>query len=232
MPVQPKAYDRKYILYSGTGDIEGNPITNGSPVIATQPQINFSAYSTEAIQILIQIVNGIIAPATLGIDIAKKDNAEAEREKEKVTIFTRNNLVNIERKILTNLFNELLCAKELMTTGAITVDKYEIAVTFPEFADDSFENKITLLGDQLDKGNISPKMYLSKLYNGKLEQSQYDEELAYLQEMHKPEQEEEMSPGTDPMSEMMGGDPNESELQESNSEDSGDLSNIFGQMSK
>ena len=49
---------------------------------------------------LLQIMNGIISPATLGMDIAKKDNAEAQREKEKVTVFTRNKLARAEKKIL------------------------------------------------------------------------------------------------------------------------------------
>ena len=188
MPIQPKAYDRKYVMYKGSMNADG--VNSGSsPVVATQPQMNFEQYDKEATAILLQIMNGLISPATLGLDVAKKDNAEAQREKEKITVFTRNNLASSEQKILKDLFNQLLCAKELMDKEEITVYDYNISITFPEFADDSFENKITVLGDQLDKGNISYEMYLSKLYNGRLSDSEYKRELAHLKEAHQPENE-------------------------------------------
>lgn len=184
MPKQPKVYDRKYINVKGAKTADGTANTS-DPVTVTQPNLDFSKYSTEAIQILLQIMNGIISPATLGVDIAKKDNAEAQREKEKVTVFVRNMITESEQKILKKLFNELLCAKELMDTGMITTDKYDLSITFPEFADDSYENKITILGDQLSKGNISYEMYLSKLYNGKLSDADYERELKFLRENHE-----------------------------------------------
>ena len=141
MPKQPKVYDRKYINVKGAKTADGTANTS-EPITVTQPNLDFAKYSTEAIQILLQIMNGIISPATLGVDIAKKDNAEAQREKEKVTIFTRNMVTGREQKILKKLFNELLCAKQLMNEGVITVKDYNISITFPEFADDSYENKI------------------------------------------------------------------------------------------
>ena len=188
MPKQPKLFDRKYVFYKGAMTADGSS-SNASPVQATQPQINFEQYSNEAVAILLQIINGLISPATLGMDIAKKDNADAQREKEKVTVFTRNDVTLAEQKILKKLFTELLCAKELMDTNQITVTKYNISVTFPDFADDSFENKIQVLGEQLDKGTISYKMYLDKLYNGKLSESEYKQELEFLEEKHKDQEE-------------------------------------------
>lgn len=181
VPIQPKAYDRKYIKFVGARAADGTSAAR-EPVVVTQPNLDFSKYSEQAIQILLQIMNGLISPATLGLDIAKKDNAEAQREKEKVTVFTRNNMAGTEKKILEKLFNELLCANELMHTGRITVFDYTISVVYPEFADESFENKITVLGEQLNKGVISPEMYLAKLYNGKLSESDYNRELKYLKD--------------------------------------------------
>jgi hypothetical protein len=52
---------------------------------------------------MMQIINGVMSPATLGIDISKRDNAEAQREKEKVTIFTRNGIIDTETPILKDL---------------------------------------------------------------------------------------------------------------------------------
>lgn len=190
LPIQPKAYDRKYIMYKGAKNVDGSSTSN-APVQVTQPGLNFDAYNTEAVNILIQIVNGILSPATLGIDIAKKDNADAQREKEKITTFTRKALTDCQIKILKDLFNQVLCAKELMDKNEITVYDYDISIVYPEFADDSFENKIMVLGDQLDKGNLSFEMYLKKLYGNKLSSNEHQKELEFLKKRHKQDEEGE-----------------------------------------
>lgn len=181
LPVQPKAFDRKYTMYAGGKTTDGAVNTN-MPIQVTQPNLDFEQYSNQAISILMQIINGIMSPATLGIDISKRDNAEAQREKEKVTIFTRNMLIDIENEILKDLFSQLLCAYECMTTGKITVKNYDISVTYNEFADDSFENKLRILGDALNRGNISPKMFMTKLYGHTLSDTDFEEETEYLKQ--------------------------------------------------
>lgn len=211
MPIQPKVYDRKYVMVKGATNADGTSMSR-EPVTVTQPNLDFSKYSTEAVQILLQIMNGIISPATLGMDIAKKDNAEAQREKEKVTIFTRNKLARCEKKILEKLFNELLIANELMNTGTITVFDYTISVNYPEFADESFENKITILGEMLAKGALSYKMYLTKLYGGTLSEEDYKQELEFLEDFHKSENEnpfgdEEMTDNESQLQEETGANP-------------------------
>lgn len=182
MPIQPKAYDRKYTMYKG--GINGDGETSGMPVMTTQPKLDFAAYSSQAIDILLQIVNGIMSPATLGIDISKKDNAEAQREKEKVTIFTRNGIIDSETKILKSLCSQLLCANELKQSGVMTVNKYNISVKYSEFADDSFENKLEKLGAALDSQCISEDMYMEKLYGDTLSNEEYQREKQWLEEHH------------------------------------------------
>lgn len=190
LPVAPKAYDRKFVMFKGSKTVDGGSMSS-TPVQVTQPNLNLEQYSTEAMNILLQIVNGIISPATLGIDIAKKDNADAQREKEKITTFTRKTLTDCQMKILKSLFSQALCAKELMDKGQITNKEYEISIVYPEFADDSFENKITVLGDQLDKGNLSYDMYLKKLYGNKLSSTEYKAEKQFLEERHKQDEGEQ-----------------------------------------
>ena len=183
MPKQPKAYDRKYVVYRGQVDANGAS-TSKDPVQVTQPQINFTQYSENAIQILVQICNGILSPATLGIDLAKKDNAMAQREKEKVTIFTRNGIIKSETEILKDLCEQLLIAYNLMHAGQATVLEYPISVKFSEFADESYENKLKVLSQAYDGENISDEMYMEKLYGDTLSEEEYEKELAWLKENH------------------------------------------------
>lgn len=179
LPKKPKAYDRKYVMMKGQKN--GDGLATGQPVQITQPSIEFSRYSDHAVQILLQILNGILSPATLGIDIAKKDNAAAQREKEKVTIFTRNALINGEERILRSLMEQMLMAKEFMDTGAVSVHSYDISVKFNEFADDSFENKLEALGKAYDMEEISTDMYLNKLYGDTLSAEERAAEKEFLE---------------------------------------------------
>ena len=179
LPKKPKAYDRKYVMMKGQKN--GDGLATGQPVQITQPNVEFSRYSDHAVQILLQILNGILSPATLGIDIAKKDNAAAQREKEKVTIFTRNALINGEERILRSLMEQMLMAKEFMDTGAVSVHSYDISVKFNEFADDSFENKLEALGKAYDMEEISTDMYLNKLYGDTLSEEERAAEKEFLE---------------------------------------------------
>ena len=183
MPKQPKAYDRKYVVYKGQVDANGAS-TSKDPVQVTQPQINFTQYTENAIQILVQICNGILSPATLGIDLAKKDNAMAQREKEKVTIFTRNGIIESETEILKDLCEQLLIAYNFMHAGKWSVQEYSISIKFSEFADESYENKLKILSQAYDGENISDEMYMEKLYGDTLSDEEYEKELAWLKENH------------------------------------------------
>lgn len=185
---QPHAYDRKYVVVNGARGADGE--SKGEAVQVTQPQVNFEQYSNQAVSIMLQIINGVMSPATLGIDISKKDNAEAQREKEKVTIFTRNLIIDSETDILKDLCSQLLCAYEMMRTGAITCDEYEVSLKFSEFADDSYENKLEKLGAAYDSENISDEMFMQKLYGDTLSRADYDKELKWLKEHHSQHRED------------------------------------------
>lgn len=204
LPRQPKAYDRKYTIYQGQKDSDGGS-TSQTPVQVTQPDVNFTQYDSHSIQILIQIINGLMSPATLGIDIAKKDNAEAQREKEKVTIFTRNAITETESEILKDLCSQLLCAYEFMNTGKITCHEYSVSVKYSEFADDSFENKLKELSIAYDSEAISDEMYVEKLYGDSLTETERNNELEWLRVHHT-------QPRTDGMLGIRGGGENDEGL--------------------
>lgn len=184
LPRMPHAFDRKYIAYKGgrTGD---GTFDNTGPVQAVQPRLDFTSYSLEEQNILINILSGIMSPATLGIDVAKKDNAAAQREKEKVTIFTRNTVIYEETKIFKRLANDLLVAWELMHTGKITCKEYDISVQYEEFADASFENKLETVLTGWQSGIMSDETALRYLHGDRLGEEMFDKELKWVEEQRK-----------------------------------------------
>ena len=184
LPKMPHSFDRKYVSYKGARTGEGL-IQGTGPVTATQPKLDFAQYSTEATNILLQIIAGIMSPATLGIDIAKKDNAEAQREKEKVTIFTRNTVMAEEGKTIKTIANDLLCADELMHKGNITNHNYDVYVQYDEFADASFEKKLETVLMGWREGMISDRMAVDYLYGNTLTKDVKDREVKFMENQRK-----------------------------------------------
>lgn len=192
MPIQPKAYDRKYTLFAGARDANG--AVTGEPVTVTQPQVNFVQYDQEAQHILIEIISGIMSPATLGIDLAKKDNADAQREKEKVTIFTRNTIIAEEMDILEKLGVELMCAKEFMDEGCVTFKDYEVNVEFNELTDASMESRMEVALTAYNGDVMTPEMTVDYMYQDSISPDEKAKLVAYMKEQKQSAMNGGMSP--------------------------------------
>ena len=189
LPKMPQVYDRKYIQVQG--GLTGDGTSSGSlPVTVTQPKLDFAQYDAEAQHILLEAISGIMSPATLGMDIAKKDNADAQREKEKVTIFTRNGIIGEEKKIWKHVCNDLLIAKELMRTGKASCQKYDIDVRYEEYADASWESVLKTIMTGWQAGILSDDFAVDALHKDSSPEIR-DRELKFLKEMR--EQEKNMS---------------------------------------
>ena len=198
LPIQPDAFDRKYIKYSGATGADGTA-AGSTPVQVVQPNINFQQYSDEERSLLMAAISGIMSPATLGIDIAKKDNADAQREKEKVTIFTRNNLLDEEEPVFEHICSDLLVAYELMNLKdgeQLKCTEYQINVQYPEFANDSWEKKLETIQTGWAGGIMSDEMALDLLYGDTISKETKDRELKFLKDQRA--KAEQIPPEEDP----------------------------------
>lgn len=187
LPIQPKEYDRKYVLYKGGTTIDGTTNTN-QPVQVTQPSVDFSIYGQAVTDTVSQILSGLMSPATMGINVAVQSTAKSQREKEKITISTVKHIRNRLDTILTGVVNAALAAEEYIRTGQITQKKYDVSIKWAEFASMSFEDKAAVLTGMLDNGDISPKLYMQKMYGESLSKKDFDDELRYLTKLHDPDQ--------------------------------------------
>lgn len=173
----PNTFNRQFIELPSAPN--GDGAVNGQ-IQTTQPQLNFAQYSESAKSILDFILTGLLSPATMGIDIAKKDNADAQREKEKVTIMTRNNIIDSQTDIIKDVLNLAMCLQEYIEKGTISIQEYDISVTFNEFANPSFENELETLYPIWSGGGMSTKKYVDLIWGDKLSDKEREEEIAWL----------------------------------------------------
>jgi hypothetical protein len=178
-PMLPKLYNRQYAKIDAMPDGDGNM---KNEIKTTQPDLNFDKYSQLYNDVLGDILIGVLSPSSLGIDIAKKDNADAQREKEKQSIFTRNTIIANETKALVKLCNMLLMCQDYLETGIMMEKDYQITVKYDEFANPSFESELQVLGPAWTQGQISTERYANLLWAGKLSDEELAKEIAWLDE--------------------------------------------------
>ena len=178
----PNLYNRQFVQKAGVPDGEGN---TSDDIITTQPDLNFDKYGGLAKDVLDYILTGVLSPASLGIDLSRKDNAEAQREKEKITIMTRDNVIDAETIMLKNMVEISLDIKQFLDSGVIETRQYEINIKYNEFANPSFENQIQVLGSAWVNGEISTPKYVDLLWGDKLDDEAKLAEIEWLDKHQK-----------------------------------------------
>lgn len=180
-PIIPTAFNRQYVkkttLSNGDGEV------NDPSIITTQPHLDISQYQNEIANIKLSILDGLISPATMGMDVARNNNALAQREKEKITISTRNTINKAETDALKKLIKISIAAyKFLNGNGVFNIDEQmEINIKYDEFANPSFENELPILGNAWNLGQISTEKYVELLWGDKISEEDKQKEIAYLE---------------------------------------------------
>lgn len=171
--LKPNPFDNRFIA----GD--DNMSENGKNVIQTeQPNIPHDSYAASYCTALDLCLQGIISPSTLGIDVKKLDNADAQREKEKATLYTRNAIVETLQEELPELINICINAHNILNKKA--VQKVEVDVPFGEYANPSFESQVETVGKGKTQGIMSIEACVDELYGDSKDDQWKQEEVARL----------------------------------------------------
>lgn len=155
--VKPNPFDNKFIAV-GTSLAENA----NNQIDMKQAEINYQAYSESYAKALDMCLQGIISPSTLGIDLKKTDNAEAQREKEKTTLYTRNKLVDVLTEVIPNLVEIILKTNDVLNKR--TPGEYEVTITFGEYASPSFDTVVEIVGKAKSYGIMSIEKVIDELY--------------------------------------------------------------------
>ena len=156
--MKPNPFDNIFVESSG---IVSETTTQPRPELI-QPQIPHESYLATYITALDLALQGIISPSTLGIDVKKLDNAEAQREKEKTTLYTRNKIVGVLQTVLPKLIQTVFDVIAVMNNEQ--PKEIEIEVPFGEYANPSFESQVETVGKGRTQGIMSIEAAVDELY--------------------------------------------------------------------
>lgn len=175
MLIKPNPFDNRY--FAADGDMrEGqkNVISTEQPVI---PHESYLASYVTALDLCLQ---GLVSPSTLGIDVKKLDNAEAQREKEKTTLYTRNAIIEALQETLPELVSVSINAFHILHGEAI--EDVKVNIKFKEYANPSFESQVETVTKAKQGGIMSIERSIEELYGDSLDQHCKDEEIARLKQ--------------------------------------------------
>ena len=144
----------------------------------SQPAISYEAYVSSYASFLDMVLQGVMSPSTLGIDLKKTENAESQREKEKVTLHVRNKIVDALNETLPELFRVILQCYDIMCGKA--PGDYEASVKFGEYASPDFSTTVDTVGKAKQYGIMSIETSVDQLYGDTWTQEEKDAEIERL----------------------------------------------------
>lgn len=148
------------------------------------PSVVFSEIISAEVQQTISILQGILSPSSLGIEVQRNNNAEAMREKEKVTLVTRDDIIDNEKFVIKKALSIALKIYDYMN-GRVPKD-YSIAVDYPDFSSPTFEQLVATFLPMYAANAISPKQFVESLYGDTMTEEDKADEIAFLQESKEP----------------------------------------------
>lgn len=170
----PNPYDNKFIKVKSTMSENGD----SDKIEVVQPVINYSAYVETYSSNLDMCLQGIISPATLGIDLKKTDNAESQREKEKATLYTRGKIVDALTEDIPQLITVVMQANDLLYGR--NPGEYEAVIEFGEYGSPTFEQTVKTVGEASQSNLMSTETKVDALWGDRKDEDWKAEEVKRL----------------------------------------------------
>lgn len=172
--LKPNHFDNRYIkIDTDMSEKSQNKID------VEQPEIPHESYLATYVTALDLCLQGIISPSTLGIDVKKLDNADAQREKEKATLYTRDAIIKALQKDVPELVEITIKSYNEFNSLKSEVEA-EITAEFGDYANPSFESQVETIGKAKTQGIMSIDATVDELYGDSKEEEWKQEEIARL----------------------------------------------------
>lgn len=170
-------FDGRFIKVKGVTGTEG-----ASPTIDVEnPEMDYEGLMMAYTTTLDVCLQGLISPSTLGIDVKKLDNAEAQREKEKATLYTRSRIIEVAEKVIPQVVAVALELYDLASERP--KQEYEVNVQFGEYANPSFEATVETIGKAKSYKIMSNERVVDELYGDTMDEDEKKKEIERLNAM-------------------------------------------------
>ena len=156
----------------------GSPLGDGdsnSKIQVVQPDIKYDAFVSSYTHALLMCLQGLVSPATLGIDVGKMSSADAQREKKDVTGNTRNTITGELEKVLPELISAVLKTYDLMQGS--TPGEYDINVSFGEYGAPDFDSRVETIGKAAQYGIMSIEKQVAELWGSSMDEEEQASEV-------------------------------------------------------
>lgn len=173
--LKPNHFDNRYIA---TDADMGEKAKNKIDV--EQPAIPHDSYLATYITALDLCLQGLISPSTLGIDVKKLDNAEAQREKEKATLYTRDAIINALQVDIPLMVETTIKAHNEFYSKS--VNPVEVTVEFGDYANPSFESQVETISKARTGQIMSVDAAVDGLYGDDKDEEWKKEEIKRIKE--------------------------------------------------
>lgn len=168
--LNPNFFDDSFIKISG-----GFSENEGGAINIVQPNIPHDSYLASYVTALDLCLQGLISPSTLGIDMKKLDNAEAQREKEKATLYTRDTIINALQVDIPLLVETAVKAYNEFCNKP--VKPVQVTVEFGDYANPSFESQIETISKARTGQIMSVDAAVDELYGDDKDEKWKQEEV-------------------------------------------------------
>ena len=158
--ISPNPFDNRFIQIGNDTKENGS----GNKIYNESAEIQHDSYLSTYVTALDLCLQGLISPSTLGIDVKKLDNADAQREKEKATLYTRQKFIEMLNNVLPALVKAVLNADSQLKNKGIITDDLSIEVNFGEYANPSFESVVETVGKARQYGAMSIEQSVEEMY--------------------------------------------------------------------
>lgn len=158
-----------------------------------QPQIEYEAFVASYSATLDMCLQGVMSPATLGVDVGKMASAEAQREKKDITGMTRNAITAALEKALPRLAQAALQAEDLL--AGRSPGSYNATVSFGEYGAPDFDSRVQTVGQAATTGVMSVEAQVDELWGDSKDDAWKQAEVARIRQERGIETVEEPSLG-------------------------------------
>lgn len=174
--LKPNTFDRRFTQIGSSLQED-----KGSQIIRKNSDFDYEGMLQSYITALDLCLQGLVSPSTLGIDVKKLDNADAQREKEKATQYTRGKVIDVLEKVIPKLV--CICLMAYDKAQRKPAGKYEVTVDFKEYANPSFEATVeTVSKARPGQAVMSVEKAVDTMYGDSLTKQEKEDEVKRLKE--------------------------------------------------